>query len=129
MVGGCSEGLFLKHCWKFICGEECRLVCKSDSSAARSLATRLGIGRTRHIEANLLWLQQKVAEKALMITPIPPELNPADIATKSLSEARLLGLKYIIIMVDYDGIRVGRHEYEELREDLQKFPNKGGITG
>ena len=135
MVGGCSEGLLLKHCWKFICGEECRLVCRSDSSAARSLATRLGIGRTRHIEANLVWLQQKVAEKALMITPIPTELNPADIGTKSLSKARLLGLKYVIIMVDYDGIRVGRHEYEDLemkeqmREDLQKFPNKGGITG
>ena len=52
-------------------GEDCMLVCRSDSSAARSLAGRLGIGRACHIEANLLWLQQKVAEKSLTITPIP----------------------------------------------------------
>ena len=65
-----------------MCGEDCMLICRSDSSAARSLAGRLGIGRARHIEANLLWLQQKVAEKSLTVTSIPTELNPADIGTK-----------------------------------------------
>ena len=135
MVGGCSERLFLKHCWKFMVGEECVLVCRSESSAARFLGGRLGIGRARHIEANLLWLQQKVAEKALTITPIPTELNPADIGTKYMSKVRLNGLKYIIKMVDYDSVRIGMHEYKELeakeqmRRDMQKFPKKGGFTG
>lgn len=104
MVGGCSEGLFLKHCWNFMCGEDCMLICSSDSSAARSLAGRL------HIEANLLWLQQKVAEKTLTITPIPTELNPADIGAKYMSKVRLNGLKYNIRMVDYESIRVGMQE-------------------
>ena len=135
MVGGCSEGLFLKHCWNFMCGEDCMLICRSDSSAARSLAGRLGIGRARRIEANLLRLQQKVAEKTLSITPIPTELNPADIGTKYVSKVRLNGLQYIIKMVDYGSIRIGMHEYKELeakeqvRKDMQKFPKKGGFTG
>ena len=135
MVGGCSEGLFLKHCWGFMSGEDCMLVCRSDSSAARSLAGRLGIGRARHIEANLLWLQQKVAEKSLTITPIPTELNPADIGTKYMPKVRLNGLKYMIKMVDYGSHRIGIHEYkeleakEQLRKDMQKFPKKGGFTG
>ena len=134
MVGGCSEGLFLKHCWNFMCGEDCALVCRSDSSAARSLAGRLGIGRTRHIEANLLRLQQKVADKSLTITPIPTELNPADIGTKYMPKVRLNGLKYIIKMVDYGSQRIGMHVYkeleakEQLRKDMQKLPKKGGFT-
>ena len=116
-------------------GEDCMLVCRSDSSAARSLAGRLGIGRACHIEANLLWLQQKVAEKSLTITPIPTELNPADIGTKYMPKVRLNGLKYMIKMVDYGSHRIGIHEYkeleakEQLRKDMQKFPKKGGFTG
>ena len=38
MVGGCSEGLFIRHCWKFLTDEEADMVCRSDSSAARALA-------------------------------------------------------------------------------------------
>ena len=64
------------------------------------------------------------------ITPIPTEVDPANIGKKSLSKARPVGLKYIIKIVDYCGIRVGRHEYEELemkelmRKNLRKFPKK-----
>jgi len=48
-----------------------------------------------------VWLQQKVKEKKLSITAIPAELNPADVGTKSLSKARLTGLKYVMQMVDH----------------------------
>ena len=114
MVGGVSEGLFLQHCWKFLCGEECKMICRSDSSAARALASRLGIGRTRHIAANLLWLQQKVKEKTVQSTAIPTELNPADVGTKSLSKARLTGLKYVMKMVNHVDERIGEKEFEEI---------------
>ena len=59
MVGGASESMFLQHCWEFIAGEKADVVVRSDSSAARSLATRIGIGRSRRIAAGMLWLQQK----------------------------------------------------------------------
>ena len=60
-----------------------------------------------------MWLQQKVKEKKLSITAIPTELNPADVGTKSLSKARLTGLKYVMKMVDHVDERIGENEFEE----------------
>ena len=102
MVGGCSEGLFLKHCWSFLTGEEINMVCRSDSSAARALAGRIGVGRTRHIAAGLLWLQEKTNAKELRVTGVPTAINVSDIGTKILSKARMKGLKFLIKMVDGD---------------------------
>ena len=47
MVGGVSEAMFIQHCWEFLTEEKAEMVCRSDSSAARSLAQRVGIGRPR----------------------------------------------------------------------------------
>ena len=58
-------------------------------------------------------MQQKVKEKKLSITAIPTELNPADVGTKSLSKARLTGLKYVMKMVDHVDERIGENEFEE----------------
>ena len=38
------------------------VVCETDASAARAMATRRGVGRVRHLDARLLWLQQLCAE-------------------------------------------------------------------
>ena len=32
------------------------VVCETDASAGRSVATRRGVGRVRHLDARLLWL-------------------------------------------------------------------------
>ena len=94
-------------------------MCRSDSSAARNLSSRLGIGRIRHIAANLLWLQQKVAAKQIAVTAVPTEINPADVGTKSLSKARLAALKYIMKMIDHIDERIGKSEFEEGESSMQ----------
>ena len=38
------------------------VVCETDASAGRAMATRRGVGRVRHLDARLLWLQQLCAE-------------------------------------------------------------------
>ena len=116
MVGGASEAMFLQHCWFFLSGKQCKVICRSDSSAARSLASRLGIGKIRHLAASMLWLQEKVANKVIEITAIPTELNPADAGTKSLSKARLLGLKRMMRMVDHFDEPIGTEQYMEIQE-------------
>ena len=116
MVGGVSEGMFLKHLWDFISEGQCQLVCRSDSSAARSLASRQGIGRARHIAANLLWLQEKVAQRTVRITAIPTAVNVSDMGTKSLSRARMESLKFLAKMVSWNGDRLGVNEFQELAE-------------
>ena len=38
------------------------VVCETDASAGRAMATRRGASRVRHLDARLLWLQQLCAE-------------------------------------------------------------------
>ena len=39
-----------------------KVVCETDPSAGRAMATRRGVGRVRHLDARLLWLRQLCAE-------------------------------------------------------------------
>ena len=55
---------------------------KTDSSGAKSFASRRGSGRIRHIEVKLLWLQQAVADGRFRMVKVPGKENPADILTK-----------------------------------------------
>ena len=57
----------------------------SDSSAARSVARRRGIGgRLRHLQTRHLWLQSRVAPGHLKLDVVAGEHNPADTLTKPL---------------------------------------------
>ena len=57
----------------------------SDSSAARSVARRRGIGgRLRRLQPRHLWLQSRVALGHLKLDVVASERNPADTLTKPL---------------------------------------------
>ena len=62
----------------------------TDSSGAKSFASRRGTGRIRHIEVRWLWLQQAVAEGRFRMRKVLGAKNPADVCTKylTLSEAK-----------------------------------------
>ena len=56
-----------------------------DASAALGIIHRKGLGRTRHIDTGLLWIQQTAAEKRLSYYKVLGAENPADLMTKYLS--------------------------------------------
>ena len=56
-----------------------------DASAALGIIHRRGLGRTRHIDTGLLWIQQTAAEKRLAYSKVLGTVNPADLMTKYLS--------------------------------------------
>ena len=57
----------------------------SDSSGARSVARRRGIGgRLRHLQTRHLWLQSRVALGHLQLRAVAGEQNPADTLAKPL---------------------------------------------
>ena len=60
-----------------------------DSSAARGILSGKGIGRLRHLSCRVLWLQDLVSEWTLMVKAVLGAVNPADIATKRPSAARI----------------------------------------
>ena len=57
-----------------------------DSSAAMAMLNRDGLGKSRHIDTQHMWLQEKVRDSAIKLSKIPTAGNPADIFTKPVSE-------------------------------------------
>ena len=82
-----------------------------DSSAARGILPRRGVGRLRHLSCRVLWLQNLVGEKLLMVKAVLGAINPSDIATKRLSISRLESLLYLFGIWDSASNNlVGQHD-------------------
>ena len=58
----------------------------TDATTGKSIASRKGLGKVRHISVNELWIQDKVASKVITIIKIKNKFNPADLMTKDLSK-------------------------------------------
>ena len=58
-----------------------------DASAALAIIKRKGLGRTRHIDTGLLWIQQSAAEGRLSYHKALGTVNPADLMTKHLDQS------------------------------------------
>ena len=55
---------------------------KEDSSAAKGIASRRGLGKLKHVDIKELWIQEKVHSGDLKITKVPGTINLADALTK-----------------------------------------------
>ena len=68
------------------------VVCETDASVGRALATRRGVGRVRHLDARLSRLQQLCAEGLVQVRARPGELNEAALGTKMVDLRRMTSL-------------------------------------
>ncbi|CAK0812745.1 unnamed protein product, partial [Prorocentrum cordatum] len=67
----------------------------SDSSAARGILSRRGLGADRRIDVRFLWLQERVQNEKMLLKTIEGYWIPADLSTKTLDQettGRLLRL-------------------------------------
>ena len=53
-----------------------------DASAALGVIHRRGMGRPRHVDTGLLWIQQTASETRLRDSTLLGTINPADLMTK-----------------------------------------------
>ena len=72
MVKTAAEGKLTKAILEHF-GWEVKHRVLSDSSAARSIAQRVGCGKVKHLSLKQMWLHQAVREKELEIGKHPPE--------------------------------------------------------
>lgn len=70
-------------------GLEAQIVIESDSSAARSFASRRGLGRLRHVQTRYLWLQERVKLGHVALRAVAGAKNYADVLTKVTAASRL----------------------------------------
>ena len=68
------------------------VVRETDALAGRAMATRRGVGRVRHLDARLLWLQQLCAEVVVEVRVKPGEQHEADLGTKMVDLRRMTSL-------------------------------------
>ena len=66
-------------------GQTFGLDMETDSSAAKGVAMRRGVGKIRHLHTPLLWLQRRVTNRELKVWKVKGTDNEADIGTKPLS--------------------------------------------
>ena len=70
-------------------GIECGVELRTDSSAAKGAASRVGIGRLRHVETSNLWTQERVQKGEVRIVKIAGASNPPDVLTKHVGQKQL----------------------------------------
>ncbi len=57
-----------------------------DASAAMGILSRQGCGNIRHLDTQLLWVQQKALRGNMSYKKVDGKVNPADLMTKGLDE-------------------------------------------
>ena len=106
-VKGACEGLGVASLHRELTGLQAQLHVSADSSAARRMAMRRGIGKVRHLEVRTLWLQDEVDRGNVKIKKIVGSTNPSDICTKYLEGRRLKELLERLPL----RLMSGRHEF------------------
>ena len=65
------------------------VVISTDSSSAKSFASRRGLGKMRHIEAKELWLHAAVRRGRIQLKKVDGTASPADLFAKYLSNPEI----------------------------------------
>ena len=68
----------------------------TDASAAIGISYRRGLGRTRHLDVQDLWIQDEITQGRLKLEKVGTKNNPADILTKVLP--RDVMLKHLLAL-------------------------------
>lgn len=88
VVRGGTEGLGMLTLLKDM-GQQANLQLHLDATAAKSTVERQGLSKVRHVDVNVLWLQETCARKLIPLNKIPGEDNCSDMMTKHLVSAKL----------------------------------------
>ena len=105
MVEGATRGIGIQTMLREL-GIHSSITLVTDSSAAKSLGSRRGTGKIRHLETKWLWLQAEVAKGNVRLEKVAGEENPADVLTKYKSGRdiqRLLAKMNIEIVNEHSG--------------------------
>ena len=116
-VGSSCQGLFMKAVVEFMSRSPCDLIVNVDNQSCKAFCLRQGVTKaSKHFEGRLLWLQDAVQQKRLIMKYVSTHANLGDIHTKPLSPARLQSLLFLHDFVDMHDRPVGSEEWDRTDE-------------
>ena len=62
---------------------------RSDSSAALAMSQRVGLGKVRHIDIHMLWIQERVQRGDIILKKVGGENNISDALTKHVDVSKM----------------------------------------
>ena len=86
VVKGANEGLGLITLNNDL-GEKKEFQLNLDATAAKGILERQGISEVRHIDVDVLWLQQQLANNLIPLIKVAGTKNGSDLFTKHLASA------------------------------------------
>ena len=84
LVKGSSHGLGVASIASDL-GVDLSVKVNTDSSAAKGIASRIGLGKVRHVEVAQLWVQEKVRNGDIKLCKVEGKHNLSDCLTKHVS--------------------------------------------
>ena len=83
LVKGVCETKGIASVMKDLTGKETGVInTYTDASAAIGMVQRNGLGKVRHIDVGILWIQQNQKAGEVEVQKVNGKLNPADVFTK-----------------------------------------------
>ena len=70
-----SEALYMSQVLKFLFNVDVRVKLMTDSTSAKAIGARQGVGKLRHLEVGTLWLQNKIEQKLITMGKVGTEVN------------------------------------------------------
>ena len=81
---GASDAVMLARLIAWMNASKTTIHLHTDSSGAKGILLRQGVGKVRHLSCRILWLQDLINSGQVKLSTVPGALNPADIGTKRL---------------------------------------------
>ena len=88
MAKGVRQGLRLRSIASGL-GATLLLKLRIGATAAMGMSRRLGVGKNRHLDTSLLWVQDKIRSGDVLLEKVLGVENPADALTKHVDRATL----------------------------------------
>ena len=82
LVKGVSEGLGMQSLAADL-GMQAEGGLYTDATAANGMVQRRGLGKAKHIDVGMLWVQERLRNKLMSLAKIDGTLNSSDILTKN----------------------------------------------
>eukprot|EP00971_Amphidinium_carterae_P334642 6470035-Amphidinium_carterae.1 len=87
-VKGASMALGMRSMTKDF-GVDLPIKLHTDSAASKGIASRIGLGKVRHLDTALLWLQHHVNKQHISMIKVAGGSNVADLGTKDLDAQKM----------------------------------------